>query len=390
MSEHTRREFIGTTVAASAAFAFSSVSGSDASPAPTTTLVPTQRSKELMALFGLKYPIFEAPHGARNTTPELAIAVSKAGAMGALALTDHTPASARDAVSKVRAATKGAFFINYILEFPFESGAASLQAALDAGAPIVQFSWGLPPKEAISAIRAAGAKLGMQVTSKESAKAALDLGADYLVCQGTEAGGHVQATRGLYEALPNVLEEAKQKPVIAAGGIGNGEGIRKALLAGASAAMLGTRFVATIESNGHPAYKQAILAAHAQDTALTVCFQDGWPATHRALRNRTFVLWDAAGCPPPGKRPGEGEVVATRPDGGKVLRYDYRSPYRGMEGAVTECAMYAGLSVDFVKDLPGAGELVERLWQECEAAHNITAGTAPRFRKRSKNGRIRR
>jgi len=188
--------------------------------------MPTQRSKALMALFALKYPIFEAPHGARNTTPELAIAVSKAGAMGALALTHHTPDSARDAVSKVRSATKGAFFINYILAFPFADGAASLQAALDAGAPIVQFSWGLPPKEAISAIRAAGAKLGMQVTSRESAKAALDLGADYLVCQGTEAGGHVQATRGLYEALPNVLEEAKQKPVIASGGIGNGEGIR--------------------------------------------------------------------------------------------------------------------------------------------------------------------
>src|SRR5438034_645325 len=64
-------------------------------------------------------------------------------------------------------------------------------------------------------------------------------------------------------------------------------------------------------------------------------------------------------------------------------------PFRGMEGAVTECALYAGLSVDFVKDLPAAGELVERFWQECIAAHNITGGTAPRFRKRSKNGRIR-
>ena len=179
----------------------------------------------------------------------------------------------------------------------------------------------------------------------------------------------MQATRGLYEALPKVLEEAKQKPVIASGGIGNGEGIRKALLAGASAAMLGTRFVATIESNGHPVYKQAILEAHAHDTALTVCFQDGWPATHRALRNRTFVLWDAAGCPPPGKRPGEGEIVATRPDGSKALRYDWRSPFRGMEGAVTECPLYAGFSVDFVKDLPAAGELVERLWQECKATH---------------------
>jgi len=390
MSEHTRREFIGTTAAAGAAFAFSSMSGSGASPARTAVPMPTQHSKELMALFGLKYPIFEAPHGPRNTSPELAIAVSKAGAMGALALTNHPPDSARAAVSKVRSATKGAFFINYILAFPFESGAASLQAALDAGAPIVQFSWGLPPKEEISAIRAAGAKLGIQVTSKESAKAALDLGADYLVCQGTEAGGHVQASRGLYEALPNVLEEAKQKPVVACGGIGNGVGIRKALLAGASAAMLGTRFVATIESNGHPAHKQAILEAQAQDTALTVCFQDGWPATHRALRNRTFILWEAAGCAPPGKRPGEGEIVATGADGSKVLRYDYRSSYRGMEGAVTECALYAGLSVDFVKDLPAAGELVERLWQECMAAHNITAATAPRSWKRSKDARVQR
>src|SRR5439155_14794227 len=76
--------------------------------------------------FGLKYPIFEAPHGPRNTSPELATAVSKAGAMGALALTNHTPESARDAVSKVRSATKGAFFINYILAFPFEIAAASL------------------------------------------------------------------------------------------------------------------------------------------------------------------------------------------------------------------------------------------------------------------------
>lgn len=369
MNEQTRREFITTTATAGAALAFSSEPESGASPARTAISMPTERAKALMTLFGLKYPIFEAPHGARNTNPELAVAVSKAGAMGALALTHHTPDSARDAVSKVRSATKGAFFVNYILAFPFEDGAASFRAALDAGAPVVQFSWGLPPKEAISAIRAVGAKLGMQVTSRESAKAALDLGADYLVCQGTEAGGHVQATRGLYEVLPNVLEEAQQKHVIASGGIGNGVGIRKALLAGASAAMLGTRFVATVESNGHPAYKQAMLAAHAQDTALTVCFQDGWPATHRALRNRTFVLWDAAGCPPPGERPGEGEAIATRPDGSKVLRYDWRSPYRGMEGAVTECALYAGLSVDFVKDLPAAAELVERLWQECKTTH---------------------
>jgi len=231
----------------------------------------------------------------------------------------------------------------------------------------VQFSWGMPTREAISAIRAAHAKLGMQVTSRESARAALDLGADYLVCQGTEAGGHVQATRGLYEALPIVLEEAREKPVVASGGIGNGQAIRKALVAGASASMLGTRFVATVESNAHPAYKQAIVAAKARDTALTICFQDGWAATHRALRNRTLVMWEAAGCPPPGKRPGEEDVVATRSDGSTVLRYQLWSPLRSFDGAVTDCALYAGQGVESVKDLPSAGELVQRLWRECEA-----------------------
>jgi nitronate monooxygenase len=239
---------------------------------------------------------------------------------------------------------------------------------LDAGAPVVQFSWGLPAKEAVSAIRAAGAKMGMQVTGAESARAALDVGADYLVCQGTEAGGHVQATRGLYESLPLVLEEAKKIPVIASGGIGNGQGIRKALLAGACGAALGTRFLATIESNAHADFKRAVIAAHAQDTALTICFQDGWPATHRALRNRTFVMWDAAGCPSPGKRPGEGDVVATGPDGRRILRYSGQSPGREIQGTAGEMALYAGLGVEYVKDLPAAGQLVERLWRECLAA----------------------
>jgi len=164
----------------------------------------------------------------------------------------------------------------------------------------------------------------------------LDAGADYLACQGTEAGGHVQASRGLYETLPIVLQKAKAKPVIASGGIGNGAGVRKALLAGASAAMLGTRFVATIESNAHQDYKQALVTAHAHDTALTICFQDGWPALHRVLRNRTFVKWERAGSPSPGKRSGEGEQVTTRGSGQKVFRYSAYVPDRDFHGAARE------------------------------------------------------
>jgi nitronate monooxygenase len=368
----TRRDFIKTSAVAGMV-GVNGLSASKTLHSEPKITIPTERSKALVALFGLKYPIFEAPHGAA-TSAKLAIAVSNAGAMGALANLGDAE-YARRAVSQVRVGTKGSFFVNFILALvPSSDNKAtsgyemkSLKAALDAGAPVVQFSWGMPTREAVSAIRSASAKLGIQVTSRESARAALDLGADYLVCQGTEAGGHVQATRGLYEALPIVLEEAKDKPVVASGGIGNGRAIRKALVAGASAVMLGTRFVATAESNAHPAYKQAMIAAQLQDTALTVCFQDGWSATHRALRNGTFVLWEAAGCPPPGKRPGEGDVVATRSDGSKVLRYQFWSPLRSFDGTVTDCALYAGQSVEFVKDLPSAGELVERLWRECEA-----------------------
>ena len=183
----TRREFIKTTAAAGAMFGAVGAVGAVGAPAPdaaqaTRFYAANPRSKALMELFGLKYPIFEAPHGPQ-TSPELAIAVSNAGAMGALASLD-SPELAREFVSKVRSATKGYFVVNFILDFE----PMALQTALDAGAPIVQFSWGIPTKQMISAVRAAKAKLGMQVTSAESARAALDIGADYLVCQGTEAG----------------------------------------------------------------------------------------------------------------------------------------------------------------------------------------------------------
>jgi hypothetical protein len=79
----------------------------------------------------------------------------------------------------------------------------------------------------------------------------------------------------------------------------------------------------------------------------------------------TFVRWKAAGYPPVGKRPGEGDVLATRPDGTKVLRYNSSSPGRDLEGVITELAMYAGESVDDITDLPSAGVLVARLWAEC-------------------------
>ena len=138
--------------------------------------------------------------------------------MGAIALWKTTLDAARESVERLRSQTQRPFVVNYVLAFEPES----LPAALDAGAPVVQFSWRNPRPDVVSQLRKAGAKFGVQVGTADGARSALDAGADYLVCQGSEAGGHVQSSTPVYELLPKVLDEAKQTPVLVAGGIGNG------------------------------------------------------------------------------------------------------------------------------------------------------------------------
>lgn len=313
--------------------------------------------------FGLRYPIAQAPTGS-IAGPELAAAVSKAGALGALALTWTPPETAGAYVRQVRSATDRPFLVNFALAFP----PASLAAALEAGAPIVSFSWG-DPSPYLSQVQAAGARIGVQVTSVAGARHAVEIGADFLICQGIEAGGHVQSTMSLEDLLPGVVGAAEGVPVFAAGGIADGAGIARALSRGASAAMLGTRFVATQESRAHPEYKRRLVEATGGDTALTVCFDGGWPyAAHRVLRNPTLERWEALGCPPPGRRPGEGEVVATASNGEPVLRYEDTAPRSGMTGQVLDMALYAGTGCGAIADVPPAAVLIERLWTECEQA----------------------
>ena len=322
----------------------------------------SERTRELLALFGINYPILQAPVGF-SSGPDLVIAVNKAGGLGSMALTRASPDEAKDRVKKVLSATKVPFMVNYILGFEPKS----LSAALDAGAPFVHFSWGIPSKEIVALVYGTGAKFGVQVGSANGAKRAFDAGAVYVVCQGIEAGGHVQGTAPLMEVLPSVLGVANGRPVFAAGGIGNGRGIRKVLDAGASGAMLGTRFVATQESYAHPEYKQALVRADSDQTVLTVCFEGGWPnAPHRSLRNSTFSNWEAAGCPPAGQRPGEGDEMGKRPDGSSVLRYASGSPSKSIVGnRILECVLHAGLGVGQIKDVPTVDVLMSRLWKEC-------------------------
>ena len=327
----------------------------------------SETTQKLLVDYNLKYPIFQAAPGGQN----LAIAVAKCGAMGAVALSFDSPDYAFKVVNRMINETNGNFYANYVLSVPPKS----LDRALEAGCPIIQFSWGIPSQDIVNKVRNGGAKLGIQVSSNLGAKKALSCNPDFLICQGIEAGGHVQGTSALLELIGEILELAGPVPVLAAGGIANGQDIQKAFQAGATGVIIGTRFMATQESDAHDDYKRELVEAKGDSTVYTICFDKEptfatgtWNSAHRVLRNSTFIEWEAAGCPLAGSRPGENDVVATHPTYGETFRYETIPPMKGHEGSLEAMALYAGEGVGKVTDVPPVDELLQRLWEEFKAA----------------------
>lgn len=319
----------------------------------------SEHARAFVGKMGIRYPIVQAVFG--GGTPELAAAIAEAGGLGGMGLSWSSEAEVRDHVQRTRALTKSPFAVGYVLAF----GANTLPVALDAGAPVIQFSFGIPSREQVASIRRAGARFGIQIGNLLGARQALDTGADYLSCQGQEAGGHIQAQASWRDRLGDIMAAAGQTPVLVAGGLGSGRDLRNVLALGASGGVFGTRFVATREYPAHPEYKNRLIGARASDTALTVCFDGGWPgALHRVLRNPTLERWEAAGAKPEGSRPGEGDVVG-RLGEMSFERYSIFPPFAPTTGQPEEMAMYAGLGVGEIRDIPGAAELVRRIWKEC-------------------------
>ncbi len=313
---------------------------------------------DLMRWFGLSVPILQAPIGSTGT-PELATAVGSAGAMGSLALTWTTQEEAAQQILALNAMGL-AYLVNFVLRF----GTAAPRAAVLHRPPCLTLSWGCD-SETIAIAKAQGTKVGVQVGSADGATAAIAAGADFVIAQGMEAGGHVQSTTPLGTLLPAVLATAGPVPVVAAGGIARAEEIAACLKQGAHAVMMGTRFVATRESHAHDAYKQA-LAMSGRDTSLTICFDLTWPfALHRVLRNSTLEAWEAAGHPAAPHRPGEGDVLFHQ-HGNPVLRYSDEQPNRGASGDVPAGCLYAGTGVQHIDKVEPAAELVARLWAETQ------------------------
>lgn len=283
----------------------------------------------LLADSGVAHPIVQAPM-AGVATPELAAAVSNAGGLGSLGLGAMDAAAARGAIDALAGLTTRPVHLNFFVndppvedadrerawlaalapEFsrfgatgpdrltaPYRSLTADpeMQALLVETAPaFVSFHFGLPPPDLAAALRQAGSRLLVSITDPAEADAAVAAGMDGLIAQGIEAGGH----RGMFgpdkpdrrlptATLTRLLVRDGRLPVISAGGIMDGAGIRAALDLGAVAAQLGTAFVGCPESAADAAYRAALFSDAARDTVLTSAIS-GRPA--RGLANR-FTAW---------------------------------------------------------------------------------------------------
>jgi nitronate monooxygenase len=305
-------------------------------------------------MLGIEQPIVQAPMAA---IPQLAAAVSNAGALGMVTLTWSDDAGA--VVRETAALTGRPFGGNFVLT---EDHHRRLDQALEAGLRIVSFLWG-DPSDYIGPVHDAGGVVLLTVGSAEEARRAVASGVDVVVAQGVEAGGHVWGTVGTLPLVPAVVDAVAPVPVIASGGIADARGVAAVFALGAQAAWLGTRFLMAEEMPIHPDYRRALIAAAETDPQLYPnLYEVGWPdSPHRALRNSTATAWEAAGRPPLARRPGAGDVIAHFASGEAIVRYEPAPPMIGTTGEIEALSMWAGQGVALARQPQSAADIVTEL-----------------------------
>jgi nitronate monooxygenase len=229
-----------------------------------------------------------------------------------------------------------------------------LDRALARRPAAVMLSFG-DPRPFAPAIRAAGAVLICQVQTVSQACEAVEAGVDVIVAQGTEAGGHGMS-EPLFTLLPQVADACPGTLVVAAGGIADGRGLAAALMLGADGVLMGTRFYASQEADGHPEAKRRIVEAQGGQTVRSIVFDLSrrirWPApyTGRLLRNRHAETWLGR----------ESELEARMEEVGR----EYAAARE--RGDFNVAGVIAGESCALIHDIPPAGEIVERVIAEAE------------------------
>ena len=261
---------------------------------------------KLTEVLGITIPILQAPVGSASC-PALAAAVSNAGGLGTLALTWKDIDAARATIRETKKLTHKPFAVNLVLAWDQHK---HLAMCVEEQVPVLSFSWG-DATEYAAAAKGAGAKVMITVASAAEARSAMLMGADAVVAQGWEAGGHVLGEVATMALVPAVVDAISPVPVVATGGIADGRGVAAAFALGAAGVALGTAFLVSEEANTHAAYREAVMAALETSTVHSNLFNEGWDAPHRVIQNSTFERWRQAGSPPTGKRPDEGKTRRT-------------------------------------------------------------------------------
>lgn len=307
-------------------------------------------------MFGLSCPVALGPMAAVSGG-RLAAEVSSAGGLGLVGggYGDLQWLEAQLAIAAAQARGPwGAGLITWSLR------EEALSLVLDYRPAAVMLAFGDPVPHA-PAVRSAGAKLICQVHDVGQARRAAGAGADVIVAQGTEAGGH-GADRSTLPLVPAVADAVAPVPVLAAGGIADGRGLAAALMLGAAGVLIGTRFCATPEALGHEYVKRALTEAAGGDTCRTRLFDVvrglEWPEpyTGRAVRNAFTARWQGR----------EAELRADRAEHDR-----FRAAVR--EGDTTTAVVWAGEGADLVNSIEPAGEIVARIAADAE---QILRGTA--------------
>ncbi len=243
------------------------------------------------ALVGVEHPVVLGGMGT-GTSPALVAAVSAAGGLGILGATHLAPQRLADDVAAIRAATDRPFGLNFLLAFVEEERFA---AALALRPAVLSFAWPWPEQDLAAYFARAhecGALVMHMVSEAAEGVRAAAAGADIVVAQGTEGGGHV-GQMGTMVLVPQTVRAVPDRPVLAAGGVADGAGLAAALALGADGVLLGTRFLATPEAPIHANFKQAIIDSDGTDTVLTeipdIVSGRVWPGAMNRVQRNHFI-----------------------------------------------------------------------------------------------------
>lgn len=407
MEEVSRRRMLGMMGAGAAGLVGAQLAG--AAPAgadPDPAQDPPEFRTRLTERYGMKYPIVQAGFSALYVTPELAAAVSNAGGLGCLGAAPEPAEGVRNLIRRTKALTSRPFGMDFVYfpmggvtvwspgyendkehrtrEINWSCTDAHIDACVEEQIAYVVFFWTPPEARWVKRLKAAGVEVWAQVGSLRGAQEALEWGAEVIIAQGMQAGGH---NRGYMDGEPSLRQELVPRVrdavppevnVLGAGGVADGRTLAAALREGAEAAWVGTIFAASEESYAHDDYKRRVVEVQNGwvETRENRLFGPEWPGGYtRAIVNRVMEEWqgkeDSHTSPPPPGHIGEHRLGIYTVPGGlpyQMPKFSLMLPTRDTTGDFEEMAHLAGAeSSPLVKSVQRAADIVVEMGEGARA-----------------------